>query len=182
MSFFTNYPLIKYNGLMMRNLMVKSRLVSDVLNRYEVYYPYIIEDGERLDTIAYDYYGDSNYWWVVMLANNIIDPYYDWPLAYEEFKAYIIKKFGSVAAAKSQIKHYKYTGIGGDSETDITRKSWLMPNETYAALSVEAKSGWTPVYQYDWEEELNDSKRSIQLLDRTYIPQLKKELKTLFND
>ncbi len=33
----------------------------------------------RLDIISYNYYGYSTYWWVIALANNIIDPF-DIPL------------------------------------------------------------------------------------------------------
>lgn len=31
--------------------------------------------GERLDTVAHRYYGDSDYWWVIALANRIKDPF-----------------------------------------------------------------------------------------------------------
>lgn len=31
--------------------------------------------GERLDTLASLYLGDPDYWWVVALANRIIDPF-----------------------------------------------------------------------------------------------------------
>lgn len=31
------------------------------------------EDGDRLDTLAYNYYGNPNLWWVIAVANNIHD-------------------------------------------------------------------------------------------------------------
>lgn len=34
---------------------------------------HIVIDGERLDTIAYKYYGNSKYWWVLADANDIKD-------------------------------------------------------------------------------------------------------------
>ena len=41
--------------------------------------PYLITDeyvitteGDRLDTIAYSYYGDSELWWIISVANNNI--------------------------------------------------------------------------------------------------------------
>ncbi len=182
MSFFEKYPTITYNKLQMKNLMLKANLISDVFSKFEVFYPYIVEDNERADTISYDYYGSSDYWWVVLMSNGIVDPYHDWPLTYNDFRSHIIKKYGSIATAMSTIKHYTYTGIGGESEEDINRKNWVMPIETHANLSPIETSGWTPVYAYDYEEELNDSKRSIQLLDRSYIPQINKELKIIFND
>ena len=27
-------------------------------------------DGDRWDTLAYDFYGDSSYWWVISIAND----------------------------------------------------------------------------------------------------------------
>ena len=32
---------------------------------------YILEEGERLDTIAGRVYGDSKYWWIIAAASNI---------------------------------------------------------------------------------------------------------------
>jgi phage tail protein X len=29
------------------------------------------ETGDRLDTIAYEYYGDASLWWIIAAANNI---------------------------------------------------------------------------------------------------------------
>lgn len=29
------------------------------------------ETGDRLDTLAYDFYGDSKMWWIIASANNI---------------------------------------------------------------------------------------------------------------
>lgn len=39
------------------------------------YHLITIEDENRLDMIALSYYGTPRYWWVIALANNIIDPF-----------------------------------------------------------------------------------------------------------
>lgn len=36
---------------------------------------HIITVGERLDTLASVYYGDEELWWIIALANRIIDPF-----------------------------------------------------------------------------------------------------------
>ena len=33
----------------------------------------IAEDMDKLDTLAFKYYGDARYWWVIATANNIND-------------------------------------------------------------------------------------------------------------
>lgn len=36
---------------------------------------HILVAGERLDVLAFRYYGDEDYWWVIALANRIMDPF-----------------------------------------------------------------------------------------------------------
>lgn len=31
----------------------------------------VVRDGQRLDTLANEYYGDSSMWWIIAQANNI---------------------------------------------------------------------------------------------------------------
>lgn len=32
-------------------------------------------EKDRLDLVSYSYYGTSNYWWVIAIANEILDPF-----------------------------------------------------------------------------------------------------------
>lgn len=34
----------------------------------------VVQDGDRLDTIANEYYSDSSLWWIIASANQIHDP------------------------------------------------------------------------------------------------------------
>jgi hypothetical protein len=178
MSYFYNFPKISYLNKQSRNIILKAALISDVMNKVDAFYPYVIQDYERPDTIAYETYGDENLDWVVYFSNNITDPYYDWPLTNVQLKEYLEKKYNtSIYALQSQIKHYVYTGIAGESAEDIARKSYIMSPTTFA---YSPASGWTPKYTYDYEVELNEAKRSIKLLNKFYIPQIKKEIASVF--
>lgn len=42
--------------------------------------PYFISDGQKIEDVAFDVYGDPSLHWVVLLCNNITNPYEDWPL------------------------------------------------------------------------------------------------------
>ncbi len=39
---------------------------------------------------------------------------------------------------------------------------------------------WAPYRFYEYEQALNDNKRNIQLIDRTYVSQIEKELRDKF--
>lgn len=41
----------------------------------DIYYTVKPSEDLRLDKIAYDYYGNYNLWWILAVANNILDPF-----------------------------------------------------------------------------------------------------------
>jgi hypothetical protein len=169
-KFFEKFPLVSYNGRDMRNLILKSRVIRDVLSKIEVMHPFVINDGERADTVAYDYYGDSELYWLVYMCNDIVDPYYDWPLDQQEFRAYIIKKYGSLEAALQQQVYWSHPDH--DYYMTVATKSLLSPSET---------TGWiTPVYAYDIENENNENKRNIRLIDSAYVSQIVSEISKIY--
>ena len=48
------------------------RNIRDAMRSNSISYTVIIlKEGQRLDTIAYESYGDSRYWWVIAAASGI---------------------------------------------------------------------------------------------------------------
>lgn len=180
MAYFKNFPKIEYNGTTVRNIILKSAIISDVFSKKSAFYPYIIQEGMRPDMVANEVYGSPFYDWVVYFSNSVVDPYYDWPLTSNDLDTYIQKKYGMTKyELMSTVSYYEYTGITTDTKQDIARKSWKMTPTTHSITS--DTSGWSPVYIYDDEVRKNDSKRSIQLLSPIYLGQIETELSRIFN-
>jgi hypothetical protein len=91
--YFTNFPTIEYQGKIVRNITNRSKIRDSVLADPYMYLPYTVIDGEKPETVAQLYYGSVDDTWLVLLANNMTDPYYDWPLSDEEFDQYFIDKY-----------------------------------------------------------------------------------------
>jgi len=64
--------------------------------------PYTVEEGERPEDIANFYYGSVDYSWLVYMANNIIDPYHEWPLNTQEFNDMLIEKYAEASGVTGQ--------------------------------------------------------------------------------
>ena len=156
-GYFNNLPTIEYGTKVARNLITRPKIKNFILGNPNVIYDYVIKDGERPDTIANAYYGDSNFVWLIFLANNIVDPYYDWPLTQQQFKDFIINKYGSVETAKNTIKHYKHKTKG----TIITKETF----DLNATMLKIITSDYQSVDVYKFEDEANEAKRSIKLID-----------------
>ena len=106
-QYFAAFPSINYSGTNAKNITLRTNIVKSFSQNASNFYTYLIKDGETADAIAYDYYNDANYIWVIYMVNNIIDPYYEWPLSTVEFEKFIIDKYGSLASAKQTTVYYK---------------------------------------------------------------------------
>lgn len=114
--FFDKFPLVQYtlNKQLYSeydtatNLLFRVGLIRDVMeNNISAYYYYAVLDGERPEIIAEKVYGDAEAHWIILYANNIYDPYYDWPMDSRTFDSYITDKYGSIAWAQTNYHHYE---------------------------------------------------------------------------
>jgi hypothetical protein len=96
-KYFTNYPLIQYKDKQVRDITRRSKVRDSILNDPYIFLPYTVREGEKPEDIARLYYGSVDDTWLVLLANNISDPYYEWPLDDTEFNDYFINKYTEIS-------------------------------------------------------------------------------------
>lgn len=157
-SYFKNFPIVQYGEHTVRNIILKSKIGKDLIQSYDAYYPYTIKTGETPTSLAYDYYGSVEYVWLIFLVNDIVDPYYDWPMEDSVFNEYIVNKYGSIVDAMNLAAGAYYRNPD---------YSYWMTKTTYENISNSERTGWTVVSNYDYEVYKNEEKRKIKLLDRS---------------
>ena len=173
-GYFSDFPQIEYQAKIARSIMARPRIASSLLSNPAAIYSYTVNNDLRPDQVAHLYYGDSELLWLIFLANNIVDPYYGWPLTQNAFQDFIISKYGTIATAKSTIKHYRYQEK--DKATDeIWKTKEIITKETYDLngtfgtlrnITNAQLQRYQAVTAFIYEEELNESKRVIKVIDR----------------
>ena len=83
MNYFKNLTIVDVNNQQFRNLFQKV-LINYV--RDDQLINYRISDFETIASIAYNFYGSADYWWVISLLNNIYDFNFDVPLPTEQLE------------------------------------------------------------------------------------------------
>lgn len=167
MKYFQYLPSLEYLNLTATNILARAKVRDFVLNNATVYYKHRIDDGERPDTLASKYYGNSNYTWLIFYANDIFDPIFDWPLPSEALIADMVNTVGSLEVAQQTPHHYLL-----DGQYIIDRETYLDPN-----LPGNRKE-MVSVYQHQVNE--NEKKREIKLIDEAYVRQIVNEMQRLF--
>lgn len=93
MKYFENFPVIEYQGRKVRDISRRASFARALANNPTLYYSYTVKEDERAEDIALEYYGSVDYVWIVYMANNIIDPYYEWPMDTQTFNDYMVDKY-----------------------------------------------------------------------------------------
>lgn len=91
--YFQNFPIIEYKGKRVRDITRRNEFLKSVTTNPFLFLPYTVKDNERAEDVADFYYGSTDYVWLVYLANNIIDPYHEWPMDEQTFNNYLIEKY-----------------------------------------------------------------------------------------
>jgi len=121
------------------------RFRKEVLSNISAYDYYDIKDGETPEIIAEKIYGNPEYHWIIMLANDKYDYLSDFPLSTHELEKFINEKYDDQLYA---IHHYE-NGKG------------LVVDSSYP--------GAVSVSNYDYETRINESKRKIKIVSKDII-------------
>ena len=155
-------------SIIARNIFRKCRLIEDVQESILGFQQYTIGNNERPDRVAYNIYGTSTYDWVVLLCNNIVNVYEDWPLAEDELQELVSRKYGS----PNGVHHYETNEIKDLDTGKVLIKEGIQVNQEWGYTrsdgTVVANTTY-PVSNYEYEKSINDSKSNIWLLKPTFI-------------
>lgn len=188
------------------DIFVRVRMLDSIINNVSVYYTYPVKDSDTPEIIASKYYNDPTRHWIILFTNQILDPYFDWPMDQEELNQNVIDQFGSIVTAQSTLHHIeKRTNItttqyGASNTTTYTSYigtdvqqvdgSSALPSVMIPLIQVGANSITTmdsgavidkstqliAINGYDNATIVNETKRSIKLIKVDYVQQIEQEL------
>mgnify|MGYP003658273094 CR=1 FL=1 len=168
--YFSKFPLTVYdikgneNYKLLPDIMRRVKLRSGIAAGRFVFDSYDVKNGERPEDIAFKYYGDAEYHWVILLTNNITDRFYQWPLTQPQFDAFLTDKYGK--GSEDAVHHYELAQTSGATTSRDDSHMLEVNSDTDDATSISNRQ---------YEERIQDKNRQIKLLDRRYLSQFVEE-------
>ena len=173
--YFDAFPVIPYDSKgdlnykdvtnLLRRVGMRAKLKSNTL----LYDTYNVKEGETPEIIAHKLYGDAQLHWIISLINDITDRYHQWPMSGGQFLDYINDKYSNPDA----IHHYETTQTSGDTKVKV---------EVFNEVDDDAYTGLTPITNREFEEQEQDKRRKIRLLDPSFVEQFIDEYKKLIGE
>ena len=145
------------------NLFNNINFNQDLINDKNIYKDYYNENCERPDTLAFKFYNNYDYYWIILITNNITADL--WALTNEELNKYIEKKYIN----PDEIKHYETKNVY-DYEGNLVLKSGFIANSHDSIkikINGQEKTGSTifePVTYRQYENRKNENRKQLKIL------------------
>ena len=169
--YFKSIPKIPYKNIIDKNnvtlatnILTRIKLRKPALQNLVLFDYYEVPSGETPEINAFKHFGSTEYHWIILMTNDITNIYTQWPLSENAFSDYLMDKYGDDVDA---VHHYEINQTSGDT--------------TKVLQVASSQSGATTVTNREYEERLQDERRKIRLLDRSYLQTFIKEFENLVN-
>ena len=176
MAYFEKFPKIYYdtkgdgNYKVMTDILTRIKLNDAVKENILEFDYYNVKDGETPEMIAHKYYEDPELHWTIIVANDIIDYYTEWPMSVRKFEEFVKDKYDNPQG----IHHYEITQTSGETTTTIEVGSSDLTLEDYPTA--------TEISNYTYEERLQEERRQIRLIQPQYISTFVKDFEKKLNE
>lgn len=146
MTYFNRMQFVTYDygaaGKVVTPLMTsRTNILSKYKSDQNYYVEYTIQEGDSPETLADRFY-DNPFWsWIILVYNDIIDVWSQWPMSERELTNYCNRVYDDINA----VHHYvSFDGNIVDSTHTVHDR--------------------VPVTNYEYEVEQNEARRKIKLL------------------
>jgi hypothetical protein len=207
MKYFNSLPLISKvdnnnNRVVVNNLLARCYFLPSLLKNVSLFYNYDIKESDTPEIIADKYYDSPYRYWMVLFSNNIIDTQSEWPLNSSQFTNYLKDKYAEAAGVLpvveytlSTIHHYEKIITTTDSvsmqnvvttiEIDKDTYDSLIESTTERTFTTGQSVSQTitknAVSIYNYELQLNEDKRKINILNNMYASDVEQQFQKLMS-
>ena len=165
--YFKDFPVILYDSKEVTNLLRRVAIRSKVKTNVMFFDTYDVKEGETPEMIADKLYDDPQLHWVVMIVNNITDRYHEWPMSGNQFLDYVNEKYSNPEGTH----HYEIEQSSGDTTVKINIGTYYTDHPTATLIT-----------NYEYEEEEQNRRRKIRLLDPKFIQDFTAEFSDLMQE
>ena len=147
MNYFDKFNVIlDKNNNLLTNILNRMSISDRTITESVLFLDYYIQDDDiSPDMVADKLYDDVTLHWLILLANRMSDPYFDWPMTTAKFEKWVVDKY----------------------ETDIYTTRHYVNEDGF--IVNQTASGAVSVSNYQYELDENEKRRTIKLVHPDYV-------------
>ena len=162
--YFTYFPQMLYDAVqdgttspvLVTNILRRVKVKDSIKNDVALFDKYRVKAGESPEMVSMRFYGTVDYYWVVLLMNDIKDRFYEWPLSEQDFESFVKEKYTNPQATR----HFEISQSSGKSSS-IDYSHLIEVNST--------TTGASAVSFYEYERRRQDNISLIKILKPDFV-------------
>lgn len=168
------------NYIEIKNIFRRVKASSQTLRDLTYFEKYTIRGDAKPYNVSYDVYGTPKYEWLILLVNDIVNVYKEWPLSAREFEIMIREKYG--VQGELETHHYETKEVK-DLQGNVIVPAGMTVDENFTKrLGPNLLAGeqiFENITYYEYEMRLNESKRNIYMPYPEALFTIEKEVTSL---
>ena len=89
--------------LFVKNIWRRAEILTEYKSQVTIFNEITVQDGERPEDVATAFYNNPFYNWTVLVANDIVDVYSQWPRSITQLQDFINQKYDNPQATKHHV-------------------------------------------------------------------------------
>ena len=175
MSFFKLFPKVDYDinrtGTIQKivDIYRSVRPLQKFVDSPSLYMKYEVKNGERPEDISTTIYNNPFYNWTILIINDIVDFYDQWPRSTKQLQEYVEQKYDQPMGTK----HYVTYEVKDDNGNVVCPAGKIVPQDFqiafYNGTTTVTANPTVSVSNYQYEDELNSKKEKIKVIRPEFI-------------
>ena len=165
--------------LFVKNIWRRAEILTEFKSQVTIFNEITVQDGERPEDVATAFYNNPFYNWTVLVANDIVDVYSQWPRSITQLQDFINQKYDNPQATK----HHVTTEVKDANNNIIVPAGKVVPSNFqvsyYNGSTTVTANPVVSVTNAMYETELNSKKQKIQVIKPNIIEDFVAEYKAL---
>lgn len=155
--------------LLAKNIWQRAEVLQDKKSNLTIFDEYVVKNGERPEDIATSIYDNPFYNWTILIINDIVDFYDQWPRSTRQLQEYVEQKYDQPMGTK----HYVTYEVKDDNGNVVCPAGKIVPQDFqvafYNGTTTVTANPTVSVSNYQYEDELNSKKEKIQIIRPEFI-------------
>lgn len=120
-----------------------------------------VRSNPRPDLLSTQIYGQPDYWWIILVLNDVVDGWNDWPKDPDELRAWAEEKYDD----PQEIRHYVDPDTGKEF-FDVIRvgNAWYDAGDPGGIQEPLVTGDLQAVTFLEYEDEINTSRRRMEFV------------------
>ena len=123
------FPWSEQQYKVAKNIFRRFKINDSALDTAMYFRKLTVTDADRPDVISQKVYGTSDYDWVILMSNNVINPYFDWPMSEPVLADYINQKYDT----PYEVKHYETREVKNSAGATVLPEGQIVDESFFRA-------------------------------------------------